>query len=121
MEKLRCRHSLLAFCLDLEQFDRAMCAAKEEPVVRDMQLAGRDSQVRQLHTMHDQLLAAQAAKAKGLTTVGLLGRDGGKLRGLVDLAVVVPAQTSDRIQEIHIKLVHNVIEIVERQLFPELY
>lgn len=69
----------------------------------------------------NQILAVEAAKAKGIKTVGLLGRDGGKLKSLVDLALIVPAQTSDRIQEVHIKLVHSVIEIVERQIFPELY
>ena len=69
----------------------------------------------------NQILAVEAAKSKGLTTVGLLGRDGGKLKDMVDLSIIVPAKTSDRIQEVHIKLVHNVIETVERKLFPELY
>jgi D-sedoheptulose 7-phosphate isomerase len=69
----------------------------------------------------NQILAAEAAKAKGLTTIGLLGRDGGGLKSLCDLSVVVPAQTSDRIQEVHIKIIHTVIECVERNLFPELY
>lgn len=62
-----------------------------------------------------------AAKKKGMKTVGLLGRDGGKLKELADLAIVVPAQTSDRIQEVHIKLIHTVIETVEREIFPENY
>lgn len=67
------------------------------------------------------ILAFEAAKKKGIKTVALLGRDGGKMKELADLAIVVPAQTSDRIQEIHIKLIHTVIESVERQLFPENY
>jgi D-sedoheptulose 7-phosphate isomerase len=65
--------------------------------------------------------AVTSAKNKGIKTVGLLGRDGGKLAALCDVAIVVPAQTSDRIQEIHIKLIHTVIETVERDLFPENY
>jgi D-sedoheptulose 7-phosphate isomerase len=69
----------------------------------------------------NQILAVEAAKIKGMKTVALLGRDGGELKSLVDLAVVVPSKTSDRIQEVHIKLVHTVIEAVERKLFPELY
>ncbi len=69
----------------------------------------------------NQLLAAEAAKTSGIKTIALLGRDGGKLKSLVDLAIVVPAETSDRIQEIHIKLIHTVIETVERKLFPENY
>jgi D-sedoheptulose 7-phosphate isomerase len=65
--------------------------------------------------------AFQAAKEIGVRTVALLGRDGGKLKSMADLAIVIPAQTSDRIQEMHIKLIHTVIETVERRLFPENY
>lgn len=65
--------------------------------------------------------AVKAAKEIGIRTVCLLGRDGGKLKTLADLAIIVPAQTSDRIQEMHIKIIHNVIESVERELFPENY
>jgi D-sedoheptulose 7-phosphate isomerase len=61
------------------------------------------------------------AKKIGIKTVGLLGRNGGKLKELADLAIVIPAETSDRIQEMHIKLLHTVIEGVERELFPENY
>lgn len=66
--------------------------------------------------------AVEVAHAGGLRTVGLLGKGGGKLRELVDVAVIVPlATTSDRIQEVHIKVIHTVIEAVERQLFPGNY
>jgi D-sedoheptulose 7-phosphate isomerase len=68
------------------------------------------------------LRAVQEAKARGLTTVGLLGKGGGKLVDEVDVAIVVPlATTSDRIQEVHIKVIHIAIEAVERRLFPENY
>ena len=65
--------------------------------------------------------AVKAAKEMGIHSVCLLGRDGGKLKGLADLSIVVPAQTSDRIQEVHIKIIHTVIETVEREFFPENY
>ena len=65
--------------------------------------------------------AFEAAKAKGVKTIALLGRDGGKMKNLADLSIIVPAQTSDRIQEMHIKLIHTVIETVEREIFPENY
>jgi D-sedoheptulose 7-phosphate isomerase len=61
------------------------------------------------------------AKSVGIKTVALLGKGGGKLKDLADLAIVVPAEDSGRIQEIHIKLLHTVIETVERELFPENY
>jgi D-sedoheptulose 7-phosphate isomerase len=67
------------------------------------------------------LRATEAARAKGLQTVGLLGRGGGRLRDAVDLAIVVPGDTTDRIQELHIKVIHTAIESVERRLFPENY
>lgn len=65
--------------------------------------------------------AFEAAKNKGIQTVGLLGRNGGKLKEVADLAIVVPGGSSDRIQELHIKLIHIVIEVLERELFPENY
>ncbi|MCB0377539.1 MAG: D-sedoheptulose 7-phosphate isomerase [Bdellovibrionales bacterium] len=65
--------------------------------------------------------AFETAKSKGIKTIALLGKGGGKLKDLADLAIVVPGQTSDRIQEMHIKLIHTVIETVERELFPENY
>ena len=61
------------------------------------------------------------ARSKGIKIVGLLGRDGGRLKTMADLAIVVPSQTTDRIQEVHMKIIHTVIESVERQLFPENY
>jgi D-sedoheptulose 7-phosphate isomerase len=68
------------------------------------------------------LRAAEAARERELVTVGLLGKGGGALRERVDVPLVVPhATTSDRIQEVHIKILHTVIEVVERDLFPQNY
>lgn len=65
--------------------------------------------------------AFESAKKKNLKTIALLGRDGGLIKDMVDLAIVIPEKTSDRIQEMHIKLLHMVIETVEREFFPENY
>lgn len=65
--------------------------------------------------------AFEVAKKKSIKTIALLGKTGGKLKDVADLAIVIPAQTSDRIQEMHIKLIHTVIETVEREIFPENY
>ncbi|MBC7429506.1 MAG: D-sedoheptulose 7-phosphate isomerase [Bacteriovorax sp.] len=67
------------------------------------------------------LLAVEAAKKKGMKVVGLLGKDGGKLKDMVDVALVVDSPISDRIQEVHIKCIHIFIEGIERSLFPENY
>ncbi len=68
------------------------------------------------------LAAVKSARQLGMRTVGLLGKGGGKVAGEVDIAIVVPrATTADRIQELHIQVIHAVIEAVERRLFPENY
>ena len=65
--------------------------------------------------------AFQTAEKKSIHTIALLGRDGGQLKSMSNLYLIAPGQTSDRIQEIHIKLLHIVIETIERALFPQNY
>ena len=66
--------------------------------------------------------AVDVAKQKGITTIALLGKGGGKLKDQVDIPIIVPhTHNTDRVQEIHIKLIHLFIEGIERQLFPENY
>jgi D-sedoheptulose 7-phosphate isomerase len=68
------------------------------------------------------LRAAAVAKELDITVVALLGRGGGKLASEVDIPIIVPRATSaDRIQEVHLQVLHAVIETVERQLFPGNY
>ena len=67
------------------------------------------------------LRAALAAEELGIKTVGLLGKDGGKIAKVVDLPIIIPHHQSDRIQEMHIKIIHTAIEALERTLFPENY
>ena len=67
------------------------------------------------------ILATEIAKQKNLKVIGLLGKGGGKLKSLVDYPIIVESNTTDRIQEIHIKTIHLMIEGIERELFPENY
>ena len=58
--------------------------------------------------------ALKAAKAKGITVVGLTGKDGGKMAGLVDIEIRAPhSEYADRAQEIHIKVIHSLIDSIE--------
>ena len=65
--------------------------------------------------------AVEVAKSKGMMVVGLLGKDGGQLKGMVDVPLIIKSPITDRIQEVHIKCIHIFIEGIERQLFPENY
>jgi D-sedoheptulose 7-phosphate isomerase len=66
------------------------------------------------------ILAVEAAKLKGIKTVILTGKDGGKLKGMADIEIVVPHfGFADRIQEIHIKIIHTLMQLIELAVFPE--
>ena len=68
------------------------------------------------------LAAARAATAQGAKVVALTGRPGSPLSGLADVEICTPAgRFADRIQELHIKVVHILVELVERELVPENY
>lgn len=62
------------------------------------------------------VLAAEAAQRLGVSTVALLGRDGGALRQKVDQAYVVRSEVTSEIQETHLAIEHLIVEIVEREL-----
>jgi D-sedoheptulose 7-phosphate isomerase len=64
--------------------------------------------------------AVEEARRRRLRTIGLLGKGGGKLAPLVELALVVPSADTQRIQECHIAIGHAIAELVDRLLFPEL-
>jgi D-sedoheptulose 7-phosphate isomerase len=59
------------------------------------------------------LRALETAKTLGLKRIGLTGNDGGKLRNLVDISVIVPSSSTPRIQEAHTLVIHILCGIVE--------
>lgn len=63
------------------------------------------------------LNAVKAAKEKGMLVVALTGNDGGKLATLADTNILVPHMGfADRIQEVHIKIIHILILLIEKQV-----
>ena len=62
------------------------------------------------------LRAVEAARSLKMHTIGLLGRDGGKLAPLCEVAIVVPSATTARIQEAHILIGHTLCGMVEESL-----
>lgn len=63
--------------------------------------------------------AFESAKAKGITTVALVGRDGGKMAAMADHVLIVPSDDTPRIQESHILIGHILCDIIEKELFGE--
>ena len=63
------------------------------------------------------LKAVEIAKKKGMKVIGLTGKDGGKMKGICDVEIRVPHfKYADRIQEIHIKIIHILICLIEKGL-----
>ena len=66
------------------------------------------------------LLAAQQARQQGVKVIALTGRKGTKLDDVADIVIVTPGgKYADRVQELHIKVIHILIESVERRLFSD--
>ncbi len=65
--------------------------------------------------------AVETAKEMGMSILSFLGKDGGKLKGCATLECIIPSYQSERIQEMHMTLLHLMIEGIERHLFPEQY
>ena len=61
------------------------------------------------------LKAIEAARNKGMKVIGLTGKDGGRMAGLCDVEIRAPkSEYADRAQEIHIKVIHSLIDYIER-------
>ena len=68
------------------------------------------------------MTAVDTAKKRGITVIGLLGKKDSPLGAAADIKIAAPAGAfADRVQELHIKAIHIMIELVERQMFPENY
>lgn len=65
------------------------------------------------------LNAAEAARKKGMTVIGMTGEKGGKLKELSDILLNIPSSDTPRIQESHILLGHIICQLTEENLFPK--
>jgi len=61
------------------------------------------------------IIGIKMAKKIGLKTIGLLGKGGGRLKDIVDLALIVPSDETPRVQEVHITIGHIICELVEEK------
>lgn len=63
--------------------------------------------------------AFEVAKNKGIKTVALVGRDGGEMAKMADISLIVPSDSTPRIQESHILIGHIICDIIEKETFGE--
>ena len=61
--------------------------------------------------------ALEVARNKGIKTISLLGKDGGKMKGKADIDLIVPSSNTPRIQECHLLILHIICEVVEGRMF----
>lgn len=104
--------SLLTACANDMGFD--------EVFARQIEALGRPGDVLSLHSTSGEspnvIRGAQSAQARGVAVVALLGKSGGHLKQIADVALVVPSDDTARIQEIHLAIEHLVCEMVEERL-----
>lgn len=63
--------------------------------------------------------AMQVAKAKGLKTIALTGKDGGKIAKIAEVAIIVPSNETYQIQELHLPVYHALCLMLEEEFFKE--
>ncbi|HZH41445.1 MAG TPA: SIS domain-containing protein [Gemmatimonadales bacterium] len=92
----------------------------DEVFARQIESLGRPGDLLVLHSTSGEspnvVRAAQSAKARGIPIVAFLGKSGGPLRALADVALVVPADETARIQELHLAIEHIICDIVEERM-----
>ena len=117
------RRALPALALTTDTSVLTACAndlGYGEVFARQVEALGTPGDLLVLHSTSGEstnlLRAAATAKAAGVRTVGVLARDGGRLRALVDTAILVPTRSVARAQEMHLAIGHIVCRHVEEHL-----
>jgi D-sedoheptulose 7-phosphate isomerase len=92
----------------------------EQVFARQVTAHGRAGDILFLHSTSgvspNLLAAARSAKEGGVMSIGMLGRDGGPLRSLVDHALLVPADSGAHVQEMHLAIGHAICDIAEARV-----
>jgi D-sedoheptulose 7-phosphate isomerase len=70
-------------------------------------------------TSENLIKASLKAKEKNIPTISLIGRDGGKIKEISDVAIIVPSQDTARIQEVHLLVIHILCRLIEKNLFAD--
>ena len=91
----------------------------DEVFARQVEALGRAGDLLVLHTTSGNspncLRAVEAAKKLGVRTLVLTAKDGGNIRAMADLCLVVPTTRTDRAQEIHLAIQHSICDVIDEE------
>ena len=91
----------------------------DEVFARQVEALGRAGDLLVLHTTSGNspncLRAVEAAKKLGVRTLVLTAKDGGKIRAMADLCLVVPTTRTDRAQELHLAIQHSICDVIDEE------
>ena len=95
----------------------------EDVFARQVEALGRDGDLLFLHSTSGEsenlIRAAGAARNRGVRTVALLAKGGGRLEGCVDVALAVPTDSTARAQELHLAIGHTICDRIDRAVTGE--
>lgn len=120
---LRQRRALRAIALTTDT--SALTAAAndfsfDEVFARQLEALGRPGDLLMVHTTSGNspncLRAVEVAKALGMKSVALTAKDGGKIRAVADLTIVVPTDRTDRAQEMHLNIQHAICDVIDAEV-----
>jgi len=117
------RPGLAAIALTTDTSVLTACANDlgfDEVFARQVEAVARPGDLLVLHSTSGEspnvIRAAQSARARGIPVVAFLGKSGGELKALADVAFVVPSDETARIQELHLAVEHIICDIVEERM-----
>ena len=99
------------FCVDLSVF--ITLAIRESNTKKEVQRLAKETQIQK------DKLSTVVAKAKGLKTIALTGKNGGKLKDLADICIIVPQNETFMIQELHLPVYHALCLEIEEAFWAE--
>lgn len=92
----------------------------DEIFSRQIEALGRAGDLLMVHTTSGNspncVRALESARAIGMRTIALTAKDGGKVRALAELCLVVPTQRTDRAQEIHLAIQHAICDVIDEEI-----
>jgi len=117
------RPGLAAIALTTDSSVLTACANDlgfDEVFARQVEALARPGDLLVLHSTSGEspnvIRAAQSARARGVPVVAFLGKSGGELKALADVALVIPSDETARIQELHLALEHVICDLVEERM-----